>query len=70
MLADCEGTCRGRIRTEPAGSHGFGYDPLFEILELHQTFGQLGPEIKGVISHRARAMRRFLPQLLKALSAA
>jgi XTP/dITP diphosphohydrolase len=67
VWADCEATCQGRIRHVPSGSHGFGYDPLFEIVELHQTFGQLGPEIKGVLSHRARAMRRFLPMLLRAL---
>ena len=65
---DYESICRGRIRTEPAGHHGFGYDPLFEIAELHRTFGQLGPAVKGMLSHRARAMRQFLPQLLKTLS--
>lgn len=55
-----EAICRGRIRTEPAGTGGFGYDPLFEIRECHRTFGELGPAIKRVISHRARAMQRFV----------
>jgi XTP/dITP diphosphohydrolase len=62
---DCEDVCRGRIRSEPAGSAGFGYDPLFEVIEYHQTFGQLGAVVKSLLSHRARAMRRFLPQLLR-----
>ena len=68
VRADCEATCCGRIRNAPAGRNGFGYDPLFEIAELHRTFGQLGPSVKAVLSHRARAMRRFLPQLLRELS--
>ncbi len=67
VQADAEAICRGRIRGTPAGSNGFGYDPLFEILELHQTFGQLGPAVKAVLSHRARAIRRFLPLLLRCL---
>lgn len=61
----CEGNCYGRILTEEKGGAGFGYDPLFEIPELHQTFGELGDTIKSVISHRARAMRKFLPKLLR-----
>lgn len=59
-----EAKCYGRIRSEPLGINGFGYDPLFEIIELHQTFGQLGPTFKSIISHRARALRRFLPLLI------
>lgn len=66
--ADCEATCRGRIRFAAAGSHGFGYDPLFEVREFHRTFGELGPAIKGLISHRARAIQRFLPQLIRQLT--
>ncbi|MEZ6111029.1 MAG: non-canonical purine NTP pyrophosphatase [Pirellulaceae bacterium] len=44
---------------------GFGYDPLFEIVEYHQTPGQLGDAVKLVLSHRARAIRSFVPQVLK-----
>lgn len=62
--ADCEEYCRGRILLTEAGSGGFGYDPLFEIVEYHRTFGELSPAVKSVLSHRARAMRRFVPQLL------
>ena len=63
---DCEAYCHGRIRMQPAGSGGFGYDPLFELLEYHQTFGQLGDAVKSVISHRARAMRLLLERLREA----
>lgn len=61
---DCEGRCHGRIRRELAGAGGFGYDPLFEIPEYHRTFGELSPAVKAAISHRARAVRLFVPRLL------
>jgi XTP/dITP diphosphohydrolase len=64
IRAEATGICRGRIREEPDGENGFGYDPLFEIRELHQTFGRLGPHVKQVLSHRGRAMRSLLPRLL------
>jgi len=63
IRAECSGICRGRIRSELAGSNGFGYDPLFEVLEYHRTFGELGPQVKAAISHRARALRAIVPQL-------
>jgi XTP/dITP diphosphohydrolase len=55
--------CGGRIRTAPAGANGFGYDPLFEVVELHRTFGELGPRVKAALSHRGRAMRAIVPKL-------
>jgi XTP/dITP diphosphohydrolase len=63
VRAESEESCRGRIRFAPAGSGGFGYDPLFEIPEYHRTFGELGPAVKAALSHRGRAMRRLVPQL-------
>jgi XTP/dITP diphosphohydrolase len=63
VVIRCEATCHGLLRTEPVGSHGFGYDPLFELPEYRRTFGELGSAVKSILSHRARAMRRFLPQL-------
>ena len=66
--AESESHCRGRIRYEEAGNHGFGYDPLFEVVEYHRTFGELGPALKAVLSHRARAFAFLLPQLHNLLS--
>lgn len=63
VRAESEELCRGRIRFAPAGSGGFGYDPLFEIPEYHRTFGELGPAVKAALSHRGRAARRLVPQL-------
>ncbi len=64
VRANCESTCRGRIRFEPVGEGGFGYDPLFEIVEFHQTFAQLGDVVKSTLSHRSRALRVIVPQIL------
>jgi XTP/dITP diphosphohydrolase len=63
IRAESEGECRGRIRFEPTGTHGFGYDPLFEIVEYRRTFGELGPAVKAALSHRARAAAALVPQL-------
>jgi XTP/dITP diphosphohydrolase len=68
VRAESSGICRGRIRREPSGTGGFGYDPLFEIPEYHLTFGDLRGALKSVLSHRARSMRRFIPQVLRAIA--
>jgi XTP/dITP diphosphohydrolase len=39
----------------PAGSHGFGYDPVFYLPDLGRTMAQLEPEEKHAVSHRGRA---------------
>lgn len=64
IRAESAGECGGRIRTAPSGANGFGYDPLFEVREYHLTFGELGPQVKAALSHRARALRAIVPQLL------
>lgn len=50
------GTCEGVILPEPAGSGGFGYDPLFYLPSHGCTFGEMDPVQKNRISHRAAAM--------------
>jgi XTP/dITP diphosphohydrolase len=64
VRAESEGMCRGRIRFEPTGTGGFGYDPLFEVVEYHCTFGELGDAVKSVLSHRSRALRMLAPQIV------
>ena len=63
IRATAEDYCYGRIRFVPSGENGFGYDPLFEIPEYHRTFGELGPSIKKVLSHRSRAIRKITAQI-------
>jgi XTP/dITP diphosphohydrolase len=65
IRGESTGTCHGRIRFQPAGSGGFGYDPYFEIVEYHRTFAELGNVVKSVLSHRARAVRALIPRMLQ-----
>lgn len=67
VVATSSGSCGGLIAEAPAGSGGFGYDPLFIVPEYHRTFGELSGAVKAVISHRARAMRAMLPAILRHL---
>jgi len=60
--------CSGRIATERSGSGGFGYDPLFVIREYHRSFGDLDLAVKRAISHRSRALRRFVPRLMRLIA--
>ncbi len=63
VKAVVEGRCHGVIIRQPRGSGGFGYDPLFEIVEYHQTFGELSARDKHALSHRGRALARLRPIL-------
>ncbi|MEO0116049.1 MAG: RdgB/HAM1 family non-canonical purine NTP pyrophosphatase [candidate division WOR-3 bacterium] len=54
-----EGLCEGSIAFLPKGKFGFGYDPIFIPRGLKKTFGELGPEIKNKVSHRAEAVRKL-----------
>ena len=58
------GEIDGRIISEPRGTNGFGYDPLFLPEGFDKTTAELSPEIKNKISHRAKAFGK-LKQLLK-----
>ncbi|MFZ5624464.1 MAG: non-canonical purine NTP pyrophosphatase [Gemmatimonadota bacterium] len=55
-----EGVCTGRILEQPAGTGGFGYDPLFFVDELGKSLGEATPEEKDRVSHRAHALRAWL----------
>ncbi len=60
-----EATCEGFILTEPRGSGGFGYDPLFYSPELQMSFGEAPPAAKHRVSHRGRAFRALIEVLLR-----
>jgi XTP/dITP diphosphohydrolase len=57
------GTWEGQIGTEPRGSGGFGYDPIFIPAGMHNTAAQLTPEQKNGVSHRAQALRALVAEL-------
>ena len=60
------GTLEGAIALAPSGTHGFGYDPVFIPSGYERTLAELGPEIKGAISHRAAALEGFVRGLSSA----
>lgn len=66
VIARSEGVVDGTIATEPAGEHGFGYDPVFRLPD-GRTMAELPPGEKNRVSHRALAYQLLLPDLLTAL---
>ncbi|WP_103668307.1 RdgB/HAM1 family non-canonical purine NTP pyrophosphatase [Pseudanabaena sp. BC1403] len=63
IVADAVGLCKGAISDAPRGKGGFGYDPIFLIPEFQQTFGEIPPEVKAKISHRANALAMLRSKL-------
>ena len=59
-LAVFRGTAEGIMLTEPRGSNGFGYDPVFFFPQIGKTFAELSAEEKANYSHRGAAFRQFL----------
>lgn len=59
-----EGRIDGRLVWPPRGTRGFGYDPMFQADGMPSTFGELDPELKHAISHRARAFQQFVRDCL------
>jgi XTP/dITP diphosphohydrolase len=62
-----EGRCQGLIAEKPAGSGGFGYDPVFYYPPLKKTFGELSREEKSRISHRGKALGELKAEFDKVL---
>jgi len=60
VLATFDGACEGAIILEPKGTNGFGYDPLFVPRTYTKTFGQLLEKTKTNLSHRGRALKKFV----------
>jgi len=53
-----EASVRGKIAFEERGTHGFGFDPIFEI--NGKTYAEMTTEEKNALSHRGIAVRKFL----------
>ena len=61
-----QGALDGLITEAPAGTKGFGYDPVFFVPEIGKTLAQLTPEEKNRVSHRARAFTKVKELLVRA----
>lgn len=67
-----EGRLTGTLRHQPAGSGGFGYDPVLEpdgdpAFVRGRTCAELTPDEKNSISHRGKAFRALAPQITELL---
>jgi XTP/dITP diphosphohydrolase len=58
-----EGICCGTVTEEPAGTGGFGYDPIFRPDGFDKTFAEIGKDVKLKISHRASALKGIAEKL-------
>jgi len=64
-VVTARGECAGRIRKQPVGQGGFGYDPVFDVEGDTRAMAELPPAEKNLISHRARAFRTLREALLR-----
>jgi XTP/dITP diphosphohydrolase len=55
-----EGRVKGQITFPPRGIHGFGYDPIFQPDGHQISFGEMDPDAKHAMSHRADAFAQLL----------
>jgi XTP/dITP diphosphohydrolase len=62
ITVTAEGRVEGHVGTEPRGTNGFGYDPIF-VLDSGLTTAELAPADKNAISHRGRALAKIYPIL-------
>ena len=58
-----QGVWEGQLITDPKGSNGFGYDPMFYVSSQQCTSAELALEIKNKLSHRGQALRYLLGKL-------
>ena len=60
----CQASWEGRIGRLPRGRGGFGYDPLFLVDDGPQTAAELEAGHKNEVSHRGRALRALIAELV------
>lgn len=59
----CQASWEGRLTSEPRGTGGFGYDPIFELADRAVTVAELPAAEKNQLSHRGKALRGLVAQL-------
>jgi XTP/dITP diphosphohydrolase len=65
-VAVFEGRVDGHLVWPPRGARGFGYDPIFVPEGHEETFGEMEPQRKHAMSHRARAFEKLVRAVLEA----
>ena len=60
-----EGRVDGNIATQKMGTSGFGYDPIFIPTGFNISFAEFTEEEKNKISHRGRALQKFINYLIE-----
>ena len=68
VILESEAKCFGNIILSPRGNSGFGYDPIFEELSSKLTFAEMNNELKDLCSHRGKAVKKIIPQLLNIIA--
>ena len=67
VLIEVSGFCEGIITFFPKGQNGFGYDPIFEVSGLGETYAEMDHEKKKHIGHRGNAFKLLIPKLKQLL---
>lgn len=65
LVLEKEGTCEGEILSAPRGKNGFGYDPIFYVPRVQQTFAEMTATEKEKLSHRGQAFSALFPEILQ-----
>src|SRR3954447_12313519 len=66
IIFEAAGTVEGEIASEPRGSNGFGYDPIFYYPPSGSTLAELNSNKKASVSHRGKAFRALREYLMNA----
>ncbi len=67
VLIEVSGFCEGLITFFQKGDNGFGYDPIFEVSGLGETYAEMDHEKKKHIGHRGNAFKLLIPELKQLL---
>ena len=67
VLIEVSGFCEGLITFFPKGQNGFGYDPIFEVSGLGETYAEMDHQKKKHIGHRGNAFKLLIPKLKQLL---
>ena len=68
ILIEVTGSCEGLITFSKRGQNGFGYDPIFEVSGLGETFAEMNHNKKQQVGHRGNAFKLLKPKLKKLLT--